>query len=77
MNRQLFQEANGIYFHIQLVEKQKAQLFTLMNQMNDLLKNGYPRIPEDELLDLTNKIKHISKYLDKDIEERWNRINEL
>lgn len=77
MDTMLFKEANGIYFHIQKIEEQKKQLWILKDQMIDVLKKGFPRIPAEDLLDLSKKIDTLIKYLDEDIDKRWKRINKL
>lgn len=58
MDLQLFREADGIYFHIQLIEKQKIQLWILKDQIIDLIESNVnlfkkrirKHIPEPELI---------------------------
>lgn len=76
MKRDSFNRANHIYQKIQLEEENKRKLYGLKDQIIELLK-GHIEIPEEKIFCIFREIKDLCGYLDKSIEELYQKIEKL
>jgi|WetSurMetagenome_2_1015567.scaffolds.fasta_scaffold00103_16 hypothetical protein len=76
MDRNTFFSANIYYQEIELIKDKKSKLMNVPDQIIEILI-GHIEIPDAEVRDVIKRIKNLGIYLDKEIEGKYKKIDEL